>query len=220
MKKPLFLVDGYSLIYRAYFAFMGKPLFNPRGENSSAVFGFFRTVLSIFDAYNPAYLSIVMDSPVATFRHRMYSEYKANREKAPKDLHDQVPRIMAILDAAGIKWLMNDGYEADDIMATYARICREEGRACYIVSGDKDLLQLVSDRVKILRPDKGAYTEVDRAGVEAEWGVLPEQIVDYLSLTGDQSDNVPGAGYRLKVSLKASGRVQDPDRVYENIDCA
>jgi DNA polymerase-1 len=183
------------------------------------VFGFFRTILALFESYNPAHLAVVMDSRVPTFRHEMYPAYKANREKAPEDLHEQVPRIEAILDAMGIPWLMMDGYEADDIMATYARLCSAEGRSCFIVSGDKDLLQLVNDQVRVLKSDKGSYAETDREGVFAEWGVFPEQIVDYLSLTGDQSDNVPGAkGIGPKTAAKLLQDFKTLDGIYGSLD--
>ena len=192
MDDTLYVLDGYSVIYRSYFAFIRNPLRNPRGENSSAVFGFFRTLVSLFRDYQPHHFVVVMDSIAPTFRHEKYEEYKANREKTPDDLHAQIPVIEEILSALGIPMLRVERYEADDVMATLARICRTDGRACRVISGDKDLLQLVEEPVRVLRPGKNGIEELDRDGVYRDWSVWPEQILDYLSLIGDSSDNVPG----------------------------
>ena len=191
-KSPLYLLDGYSLIYRSYFAFINRPLINSRGENTSVVFGFFRALLAFFDRYNPERFAVVLDSPVPTFRHERYPDYKANREKAPEDLHAQVPVVLGILKAMGIPTLRLDRFEADDIIAEAARRCRAEERECRILTGDKDLLQLVGDYVRVLRPEKDGYRELGVEDVKENWGVAPHQIVDYLALVGDSSDNVPG----------------------------
>jgi DNA polymerase-1 len=150
MNPPLYLVDGYSLIYRAYFAFIRRPLTNSRGQNTSAVFGFFSSLFQLLKLRDPSFLAVVMDSHTPTFRHEKYPQYKANREKAPQDLHDQVPVIEEILGALGISCLRRDGFEADDLIATLAAQSREEGRECYILSGDKDLLQLVGGGVCVI----------------------------------------------------------------------
>lgn len=121
----LYLLDGYSIIYRSYFAFMGRHLSAPDGTNVSALFGFFRTLFSILDEYRPGALAVVLDSRVPTFRHEMYPEYKANREKAPEELHAQVPMIEEILGVMGMTVLRKDGVEADDIIATMAERCRK-----------------------------------------------------------------------------------------------
>ena len=120
MSAPLYLIDGYSLIYRSYFAFIRRPLVNSRGENTSAVFGFFASLFQLLKLREPSYLAVVMDSRTPTFRHRRYPQYKANREQAPRDLHDQVPVIEEILSALGIPCLRRDGFEADDLIATLA----------------------------------------------------------------------------------------------------
>ncbi|MFQ3621564.1 MAG: DNA polymerase I, partial [Spirochaetales bacterium] len=192
-KEPLYLLDGYSLIYRSYFAFIRNPLRNPEGKNSSAVFGFFNSLLMVLKTRTPAYFGIVLDSKTPTFRHELYPEYKATRQKTPEDLHAQIPIIEEIAQTLGLPTLRLNGVEADDLMATLSTLCKQEGRPCYIISGDKDLLQLVQDPVRILRPEKGDFLELDREEVFRHWSVYPEQIVDYLSLVGDASDNVPGA---------------------------
>ena len=221
MNPPLYLVDGYSLIYRAYFAFFRRPLTNSRGQNTSAIFGFFSSLFQLLKLREPSFLAVVMDSRTPTFRHEKYPEYKANREKAPQDLHDQVPVIEEILNALGISCLRRDGFEADDLIATLAAKSREEGRKCYILSGDKDLLQLVGGGVYVIHPPKGAedFAVLDREGVFSARSVYPEQIVDYLALTGDQSDNVPGvAGVGDKTAVKLLSEYQDLERLYDALE--
>jgi DNA polymerase-1 len=217
-KDALYLLDGYSLIYRSYFAFINRPLLNSSGFNTSAVFGFFRSLTSMFETYNPKLFGVILDSSVPTFRHEMYPEYKANREKAPDDLHAQVPVIQEVLKAMNIKSVRMDGYEADDIMAYFARKCAEEGRPCYIITGDKDLLQLVGNGIKIMRPDKGDYQILDESDVAEVWGVRPDQIIDYLALCGDSADNIPGVkGVGPKTAVKLLADYGTLDGIYENI---
>ena len=202
--NTIYILDSYGLIYRSYYAFINRPLVNEKGENVSAVFGFFRNLLSAIQKYRISFAAAAFDSRGKTFRHEMYSEYKATRQKTPEDLHAQVPVIEEILTALGIPVLRNDGFEADDIIASLSRHCLEENRPCKILSGDKDLMQLVSSTTTILKPDKtGGWMEVDADGVKAEWGVGPELMLDLLSLTGDSSDNVPGiSGVGDKTALK------------------
>ena len=217
--KTYFILDGYSLIYKSYFAFIRNPMMNPKGENSSAVFGFFRTLFSLFDRYNPEYFLVTLDSLTPTFRHEMYPEYKATRDKTPEDLHAQIPRIEAILKALGITALRKNGFEADDIIATYAKKCQDEDSQCRIITGDKDLLQLVSDNVKVIRYSKDDYNEMDRDGVFKEWGVWPEQILDYLALCGDSADNIPGVkGIGPKGAVTLLQTYGNIDSIYENIE--
>ena len=120
-EDTLFVLDSYGLIYREYFAFISRPLLNSRGENVSAVFGFFRNLLNIIKAYSPKYMVAAMDSKTATFRHEMYAEYKATRPKTPEDLHAQIPWIEDILEALGVRVIRRDGFEADDVIATLAK---------------------------------------------------------------------------------------------------
>ncbi|HQG40785.1 MAG TPA: 5'-3' exonuclease H3TH domain-containing protein, partial [Spirochaetales bacterium] len=191
--KSLFLIDAYAIIYRSYFAFIRSPLRAPDGTNVSSIFGFLKTIFQLWDSYKPEYCAAVFDSRVPTFRHVKYPEYKATREKAPEDLHAQVPIIEDLITKLGIATLRVDGYEADDIIATLSTACTNAQASCRIVSGDKDLLQLVNEYTHVLRPDKDAgFIEVDAQAVENLWGVKPNQILEYLSLTGDTSDNVPG----------------------------
>ncbi|MCL2319645.1 MAG: DNA polymerase I [Treponema sp.] len=242
-KEPLYLIDVYGLIYRYYFSFMNHPLRNPAGKNISALFGFARTLVTLLDTgapgvdppapdnalpepRRPQRLAAVFDSRTPTFRHKMYSEYKANRQKAPEDLHEQVPLVEEMLAALGVPGLRVDGYEADDIIATLAKMCQAEKRQCYIISSDKDLLQLVGNGTFELRPAKGGKAEgeegpyeiVGPKEVKAEWGVTPDKVLDLLSLTGDSSDNVPGVkGVGDKTAVKLMGRYGSLDEIYKNI---
>jgi DNA polymerase I len=219
MKSPLYLLDSHAVIYRAYFAFMNRPLRAPDGRNVSAVYGFFRILFALMDERNPDRFACVFDSRKKTFRHDRYPDYKATRQKAPDDLHPQAELVEGILGALGVPSLRMDGYEADDVIASLAEACREEGRECYVISGDKDLLQLVGGPVKVLRPEKeGSYRVIGSEEVGAEWGVGPERILDYLSLTGDASDNVPGVpGIGDKTAAKLVAEYGGLDDIYARL---
>ena len=218
--EPLFLLDAYGSLYRSYFAFISKPLRNPQGQNVSAAFGFFRGIFQIWDQYHPQYFTAVFDSPGPTFRHVQYPEYKATRQKAPEDLHTQIPLVKEVLDLLGIPSIAAEGYEADDLIATIAERCRSEGRQCYVVSADKDLLQLVDGPVRALRPDRDlGYRLIGPAEVQEEWGIPPSLILDYLSLTGDSSDNIPGVpGVGDKTALKLLSEFGTFDAIWANLE--
>jgi DNA polymerase-1 len=221
MSHELYLIDGYSVIYRGYFAFLKKPLLNPQGRNSSSVFVFFRTLFQLMRDRSPGYIAVAMDSRVPTFRHERYAEYKATREKAPSDLHAQVPVIEEILAALGVPCVRADRYEADDVMATLAEACRTTKRPCWIISGDKDILQLIGGNVRLLAQERGTtdLEEYSREKVFEARGVYPEQIVDFLSLTGDSSDNVPGvAGIGEKTAQKLLVQFGNLDTLYAKLD--
>ena len=216
----IYILDSYGLIYRCYFAFISRPLTNSRGENISALFGFFRNLHAVFTHYKPRYIAAAFDSRTPTFRHEMYGEYKANRAKTPDDLHAQIPWIEDILASLGVPILQCDGYEADDIIATVAAKAAANGRTCRILSGDKDLMQLVNDTTQILKPDTAlVWKAIDSNGVKAEWGVLPEQMLDLLSLIGDASDNVPGIkGVGPKTACKYIDAYGNLDNIFAHAD--
>ena len=201
----LFLIDGHAIAYRSYYAFIHNPLTNARGENTSAVYGFLRTVLQLIDHYDPEMLACVFDSEEETGRHRDYSDYKAHREEMPDDLSPQFPVIVEMLEAMGIPVVVKPGYEADDIIATLTREAEASGMDVRIITGDKDLFQLLSDRVRIIRPGKGTNLK-DVAGpemVRERYGLRPDQVVDLLALMGDSADNIPGVrGIGEKTALK------------------
>ena len=177
--KTVYILDSYGLIYRCYFAFINRPLTNASGQNVSALFGFFRNLHSVLKHYKPAYIAAAFDSLTPTFRHEMYSEYKATRQKTPDDLIAQIPLIENVLKALNIPVLRCNGFEADDVIATVAEKCRQAGRECRILSGDKDLMQLVNGTTKILKPDHAdVWKIVGSDGVKAEWGVEPEKLLN------------------------------------------
>lgn len=216
----VYIIDSYGLIYRCYFAFISRPLTNSKGENVSALFGFFRNLHSILEHYKPSYIIAAMDSKTPTFRHKIFDQYKANRPKTPEDLHAQIPWICDILGAMGIPTLQCDGYEADDIIATVASQCEKAGRNCRILSGDKDLMQLVTETTQILKPDHAdVWKVIGREGVKAEWGVYPEKMLDLLSLYGDTADNIPGVkGCGVKTACKFLDQYGDLDGIYQHAD--
>lgn len=219
-QDTFYLLDSYGLIYRSYFAFVNHPLTNRAGENVSALYGFFRSLASILSMYKPEYFLAAFDSRTPTFRHIWYPEYKATREKTPEDLHAQIPHIEKILNTLGIPCLRKDGFEADDIIATLARRAAQEKRQCVIISVDKDLMQLVGEFVSVLKPDKEEVLALFNAEkVKEHWGVMPEQMLDYLSLVGDSADNIPGIkGIGPKTAVKLLSTYGTLDAVYEQID--
>ncbi|MBQ5492173.1 MAG: DNA polymerase I [Treponema sp.] len=215
----VYILDSYGLIYRAYFALINHPLTNKNGQNISALVIFFRNLQALLAHYKPKYLAAAFDSRTPTFRHQMYAEYKATRQKTPEDLLDQVPWIEETLNALGVPVLRVDGYEADDIIATVAKECKKTGRHLRILSGDKDLLQLVDDTCLQMQPDKanGGWETNGRDEVLSKWGIGPEKILDYLSLVGDSADNVPGVkGVGDKTALKLLSEYGTLDGIYEH----
>ncbi|MGN0729866.1 DNA polymerase I [Treponema sp.] len=217
--KTVYILDSYGLIYRAYYALLNHPLTNPAGDNISALVIFFKNLKALISKYNPCYLAAAFDSRVKTFRHEMYAEYKANRAKTPEDLHAQVPWIEEILEALEIPVLRCDGFEADDIIATVAKKCQDEKRPCRILSADKDLLQLVTDSCLEMQPDRanGGWETIGAEEVKSKWGIPPEKILDYLSLVGDASDNIPGVkGVGDKTALKLLLQYESLDGIYEH----
>ncbi|MFC1541336.1 DNA polymerase I [Candidatus Latescibacterota bacterium] len=189
-KKTLYLIDGTALIYRAFFAFIKNPLTNSKGENISAAFGFTNTVMNLIRTYNPDYISIAFDTGKPTFRHEMYDEYKATRQKMPSDLIDQIPRVKEAVDALGINQIEMDGYEADDIIGTLAVNAAAKGFEVVMVTGDKDFMQLISPEISMYVPMKNEVLKVK--DVVEKYGVPPEKVIDLMGLMGDSSDNVPG----------------------------
>lgn len=195
-RPRLYLVDGYALIYRAFFAFISKPLISSRGENTSAAWGVTKFLLKIIEEHDPDYFGVVFDAGTSE-RHEIYPDYKATREKMPTELEASLPRVRDIIDAFHIPVLELPGYEADDVIGTLARKAGEVGVETVIVSGDKDFYQLIKDGVCLLNPGRGGPAAVDEEWVDVNnaherLGVPPERVVDYLGLIGDSSDNVPG----------------------------
>ncbi|MEE4311977.1 MAG: DNA polymerase I [candidate division KSB1 bacterium] len=219
--KRLFLIDGSAIAYRAFFAFQRQPLINSRGENTSAVYGFLRSLLKIQDDESPDYLAAVFDTPEPTFRHKLFPEYKATREKMPDEMRDQLPRIREMLDVMNVPVIEMPGFEADDIMGTLAKQAAQKEIDVFLVTGDKDFMQLVDSRIKIYNPKKANEDPeiLDQAGVKKKVGLPPERIIDYMGLTGDASDNVPGvAGVGPKTALELLKRFSNIQDILDNPD--
>ena len=154
-KKRLFLIDAYSLIYRAYYAFIRNPRVNSKGMNTSAIFGFVNSILDILNNEEPTHLAVAFDLPEPTFRHEVFPEYKANREATPEDISNAVPFIRQILGAMNIPIVEQPGFEADDVVGTLAGLASKQGYEVYMVTPDKDYGQLVSENVFMFKPAKG-----------------------------------------------------------------
>jgi DNA polymerase-1 len=188
LTKPLILIDGSSWLYRAYFAL--PPLKNAKGEPTGMVYGFANMLKRLLKDYAPERIAVIFDPPGDTFRNAIYQEYKATRDATPEDLSSQFPHVRAWIEAMGLPLLQVPNEEADDVIGTLTRQARERGVPVLIVTGDKDMAQLVDDGVKLLDTMKGRT--LDAASVQEKFGVPPRQIVEYLALVGDTSDNIPG----------------------------
>ncbi|MDR0305952.1 MAG: DNA polymerase I [Chitinispirillales bacterium] len=192
-EKKLYLIDGHALAYRAYYALAKNQLVNSKGIPTSAVYGFANYLLRLIDVYNCPYMAVVMDSSQPTFRHEAYPQYKANRKQMPEDLKTQIPYINELISAFNIPVVMRDGLEADDLIAVLTHKATASGFDVFLVTKDKDLMQLVSPNVTMLAPEgTGVFQTFGPDEVYAKMGIKPEQIVDYLALIGDSSDNIPG----------------------------
>jgi DNA polymerase-1 len=207
----LFLIDGYALIYRAFFAMISRPLRTAKGENTSAAWGVVNFLLRLREKYQPDYIAWINDAGVS-FRSERYADYKSTRQKLGQemqaDFDRSVERICQLLDAFRVPLLAVPGYEADDVIGTLATRAAERGLQSVIVSGDKDFYQLIGPRVALLNPGRGGPAAVDEVWVDASnaserLGVPPERVTDFLALVGDSSDNVPGVkGIGDKGALK------------------
>ena len=212
---PIILIDGSSYLYRAFFAC--PPLTNANGEPTGAIFGVVNMIRSLMNQYNPTHVAVVFDAKGGSFRNEIYSEYKATRDEMPEDLQPQVEPIHTILKAMGLPLLCIEGVEADDVIGTLARQAEKENLQVLISTGDKDIAQLVSDKVTLINTMNN--TVLDPQGVMDKFGVPPRKIIDYLALRGDNSDNIPGVvGIGEKTAqalLTAFDSVQD---IYDHLD--
>lgn len=186
--RTVWVIDSHSLIYQVFHAL--PEMTSPRGEPVGAVFGFTRDLLYLLEEKKPDYLICAFDLPGKTFRHLMYEEYKIQRTEMPDDLIPQFPAIRRVIAALGIPALDCESYEADDVLATVARRTDRLGGQCFLVTGDKDCRQLISERVKVYNIRKNEIYDEEK--LLADWGILPTQVVDFQALVGDSVDNVPG----------------------------
>ena len=193
-KSLLFLLDGMALAYRSHFAFISSNLQNSEGIPTGPILGFANTLEKLLEEHEPTHIAVAWDTKAPTFRHEMDEDYKANRPPQPEELTIGIPLIKEMIEGYGIKNIEQDGYEADDIIGTVADRANAEDVDVFLVTPDKDFMQLVHDHITMYKPDNqnGGFNLIDREGVKDYFGVYPEDVVDVLAILGDKSDNIPG----------------------------
>ena len=217
----LLVIDGNSIINRAFYGI--KLLTTKDGQYTNAVYGFINILNKLLDTENPDSVAVAFDLKAPTFRHKMYTEYKAGRKGMPEELHSQMPIMKQWLNLAGYTYIECEGFEADDILGTLARHCEETGNECVISTGDRDSLQLVSDKTRVLlaatRMGKTEIINYDKAALFEKYGLAPQEMIELKALMGDSSDNIPGvAGVGEKTATDLITRYHSIDYIYENID--
>lgn len=219
MKKTVMLIDGSSLIFRAFFALPN--LSNNDGVMTNGVYGFLTMYRNAFDKYKPDYVLVAFDRSSKTFRNDEYKDYKANRDKTPNELSYQFGILKDVLDSMGVKYTDLDGFEADDIVGTYARMAKEAGDEAVLITGDRDYLQLVDDNVLVYLTKKGVSDTVEYTvdKIKEEYGITPKQLIDVKGLMGDKSDNIPGVdGIGEKRALEFIRKYGSIENLYDNLD--
>jgi DNA polymerase-1 len=219
MENKIMILDGNSLLFRAFYAM--PPLKTKKGQFTNAVYGFLSMMYKLLDTYSPEYICVAFDPKKPTFRHEQYKEYKATRQKAPDELVSQFQLIRDVLEVHNIKCVEIEGFEADDVAGTFASAAEEYGAITYLVTSDKDYLQLIDNNTRVILTKKGV-TNTEEMSIERmneEYGITPAQFVDLKALMGDSSDNIPGVGgVGEKTALKLIQEYKSLDNLYENID--
>lgn len=217
--KILMVIDGNSLMHRAFYAI--PPLSTKKGIYTNAVYGFMNMLFKLIEEYHPEYIGVAFDRKAPTFRHKEYKEYKGTRQKTPEILVPQFDTLKKLLSAMNIAIYERDGYEADDILGTFARIAGEKGMKAYLVTGDRDALQLIDENVNVLMTKKG-ITDIriyDEKALHEDYGITPAQVIEMKSLMGDSSDNIPGVpGVGKKTAFKLINEYGTLENVYAHID--
>lgn len=213
----LLVLDGNSIINRAFYGI--KLLTTKQGDYTNAVYGFLNMMLRFEEICKPDAIAVAFDLHAPTFRHKMYDDYKAGRHAMPDELRAQMPVVKNILKLLGIKVLECEGWEADDILGTLAKACREKGDTCFLATGDRDSLQLAHDGVKVLLARTKSTDIMDEKAIFDAYGVEPHDLIQVKALQGDSSDNIPGVkGIGEKTALDLISRFKTLDYIYENID--
>lgn len=220
-KQTLYLIDGSAIAYRSYFGMIRNRLTNSAGQPTGAIFAFVNSLMKIINDEKPDYIGMVFDAPEKTFRHKIYEEYKATREAMPDELVSQLPFMFKVTEAMNIPVIIYPGFEADDIIGTLAKDGKKKGLSVFMVTGDKDFMQLLEENILVYKPASGQkpveIIDVDR--VKEKWGVKPEQIADYLGLIGDTSDNIPGIkGIGPAKAKPLLGEFNSLEGILENLD--
>ena len=219
MSRKVMLIDGSSLIFRAFFALPN--LTNADGVMTNGVYGFLTMYFRAVEEYEPDYILVAFDKKTKTFRHKEFEDYKANRDNAPNELNYQFGILKDILDSLNVKYLDIDGYEADDIVGTFANMAKKEGLETVIITGDKDYFQLVNEDVIVYLTKKGIsqMEEITEESIKKDYGISPRQLIDVKGLMGDKSDNIPGVdGIGEKRALSFIKEYGSMENLYENLD--
>jgi DNA polymerase-1 len=219
LMQRLFLIDSSALAFRMYYAYVKNPLRNSKGQLVSLLHGYWGTILRILKSHKPEYFAIVKDVARTNFRHEFYPEYKATRSPMPPEMSQQMPHLNESLEKSGLPILERKGFEADDIMAAVALLAAEKNCSVFLVTKDKDMAQIVDDKIRIYQIEKGAKgVEIGIAQVKEKFGVNPEQMRDYLALVGDDSDNIPGvAKIGPKSAVELLSKYGDLENIYKNL---
>jgi DNA polymerase-1 len=220
--ERLLLLDGNGLIYRGYFALIDQPLTTSKGELVTAVFGFTNIVLRAIADVHPEHIAVAFDLGKPTFRHERYAEYKGTRTRMPDDMREQIPKVRDVVAALGFPVYEREGFEADDVIATLTGQAERAGLDVTILTGDLDMLQLVTERTKLMVSLRGGVANTvsyDLAKIEERWGLRPDQMLDYKALKGDPTDNIPGIpGVGEKTASKLIATWGTLDGLYEHLD--
>ncbi|HEX2867969.1 MAG TPA: DNA polymerase I [Ignavibacteriales bacterium] len=220
-KKKFVIVDAMALAYKAYFAFMGRPLATTKGEPTSAIFGFISQLLRILEVNKPDYIAVAFDSKEKTFRHERYDQYKSTRLAMPDDMISQLGRIKEVVEAFNIPIYIVPGFEADDIIGTAVKKAEELGMEAFAITPDKDFNQIITPNIKVIKPGKTTeeIVVIDEAKIKEDFGFEPIQMIDYLALIGDKSDNIPGvAGIGPVGAIPLIQQFRTIEGIYENIE--
>ncbi len=219
--KTFVIVDAMAMAYRAYYAFINRPLLTKKGEPTSAVFGFVNQLVKVLEDHKPDYIAVATDSKEKTFRHEKYEAYKATREAMPDDMIPQIGRIKEIVELMNIPLYILPGYEADDIIGTAVKLAEKKGMISYAITPDKDYMQLVTDKTIVAKPGRGSDEVVfyDVKKVKEDYGFEPKLMIDYLAIIGDSSDNIPGVkGIGPKGALPLLQQFGSLESIYKNLD--
>ncbi len=213
--KKIFLIDGSAFLYRAFHAI--RSLATSKGHPTNATFGFTRILLKLLKDNSPEYAVVFFDVKGPTFRHKMYDQYKANRPPMPEELAAQIPDIKQMITALNIPIVEKQGFEADDLVGTYSKLAQEKGFHVVMVTGDKDFIQLITDKCTLWDPMKDTIKEVET--IKKDMGIEPGQFIDVLGLAGDNADNIPGVqGVGPKTAIKLITQFGSIENIYENLD--
>jgi len=219
--KKFIIIDALAMAYRAYYAFINRPLITKNGEPTSAVYGFISQMIKVLEDHKPDYIAVAFDSKEKTFRHERYEGYKSSRAVMPDDMIPQIQRIKEVVEYLNMPVWIKPGYEADDIVGTAVKIAEKKGLISYAITPDKDYFQLITDKVKVIRPARGSDdpVEYDVQKVIDELGFPPHLMIDYLAIIGDSSDDIPGvAGIGPKGALPLLQQYGTVEEIYKNID--